>query len=276
MHAIIIHQNDRRVRDLLRKAKQQGGGSVTVNGRRLTHTLQVEELGSGTLAGKFTGGLLLGSAPRIARAIVGFADKVMTNTAEDVVAIQVIYMFHQSSGKAVRTIMRSMRRVRSDPDWQRLPFKHNKHLSVSAVVLLSCESATDKVAPNPVPPHLQRFVTQARLMRSVAGRSFQTPRSPPPITPPGIYDPQVITFSTGNAETGGVVLNPFNVQFRELAGHFDANGGWVWDDPNNHSGVPTSGTMYSDFVGSGSSSTTDVPSGQGANLMGYPQPGGPP
>lgn len=274
MHTLVIAQNDRKFLDPLARYRQQDWVEPTVNGRRLRYRLEIEEIDPD----RRTGGALASSGPRTVRQIVSFADGLLASQNDDVVSFSVVFMFHQTSQATVRRIGRALLLLRSDPEWRALPFKHTKHLRVHQVVLLSCESATDLVAPNPVPPALQEYVEQARSMREAADRAFTTPQAPPPNTPPTWYRPLVATFSTGNAETGGVVMNPFATEFRALPGRFGPGGSWQWDPtPAGQAqeafrcGTPVPGRMYVHQAGA-LVQEVPFPAGTSINLMGYPPP----
>lgn len=216
----------------------------------------------------------IGSAARMVRAIVRFADTELRNQLEDRVTLRVVFMFHQTHLKTVKVILRAMRQLPNEPRWRALPFVHVKHLQVTPVVLLSCESGMDKTfQPGPDPPTrreqaLRRYALQARAMRVAIGAGLLTPMAPPPGQPPRYYDPEVITFSTGDSDTGGIVLDPFQARFKRLPGRFREDGSWSYDPtpPGQdqdafRAGEDTAGTAYSDFVHQGSSDSNDVPEG---------------
>jgi hypothetical protein len=209
------------------------------------------------------------------RAIIDFSAAQLSRQQNDVATIRVIFMFHQTSNSVVDVIMRALRQLPQNAEWVQLPFQHTKHLRVDPVILLSCESGMDKgfnVGPHPLSPRqlaMQKYAEQAAKMRTAAGKAFITPMAPPPAQPQGYYDPAVMTFSTGNGETGGVELSPFGCQFRQLPGRFRDDGSWQYDpvpagqdSDAFHSGTPTGGTVHIDHVNQGSSTTQPVPAGQ--------------
>jgi hypothetical protein len=179
---------------------------------------------------------------------------------ERLAMMHVMFIFHQTSLPAVKSIMGALALLTPDA-LDDLARSLGKDLHVEQVVLLSCESGVDKVVPLPVPPELDRWVRQAGDMRAACFRAFTIKR----VHGAGQLFPTVVTFSTGNAVTGGVVLDPWNSRFVALHGHFDANGDWEYDrNPDgsaNKSTDESAGTVYADSPGSAPSATA-IPAGQ--------------
>lgn len=263
MNTVVIYQSDPHVAGVLKCLTDLGAGIQTVpNGDQV----QVQELNP-----------LVGPKGRIDSlgqfgflAIAGFANNLLGSLPLDLVTFQVVFIFHQITGDGVKGVMDTIRMVRDTRILPSLTQKHRKRLDVAIVNLLSCESATDKSAVSPVEPVLQPLVDQAQRMRALACKAFIIPKSPPP--EPGDYHPRVVTYTTGDPETGGIVLNPFVVSFRRLPGHFNDQGVWVYDNPNgtDHAGVPTGGTIHTSFEGKETSQ--DIGAGHCINIMGFPRP----
>jgi hypothetical protein len=225
-------------------------------------------------------GVYISSAPQIVRLVIGFSRGQLASQQNDAVTIRIVFMFHQTSQKIVDIIMRALRQLPNNQEWQQLPYEYTKHLRVDPVVLLSCESGMDKgFQPGPEPAgqrqlSLRRYAAQATKMRKAAGEAFITPMAPPPTDPLTFYDPGVMTFSTGDADTGGIELNPFGCRFRKLPGRFRDDGSWDYDptppgqDPDSfHSGTPASGTVHIDHVNQGSSTSQPIPAGQSFSII---------
>lgn len=270
MDTLLITENDRKVRDHLRKLREQGlpahhpGG-----GGRIRHPLRVDVIQTPAGDPAQLGAMLAGSAAQIVRGVLTFADGVLTRATSDIGQFRVIFMFHQTSANVVRALNDAFQQLDGHPTWERLAVKHTRHLRVKRVWLMSCESATDLALPPNPSAALQQYAAQAGRMRSLAAAAFRTRQTPPPPTPMAFYHPFVHTLSTGDPVTGGIVLDPANVTFRRLPGHFDANGGWVWDptpagqsDDAFHQGQPAGGTLYTHEDGRLIESTP-IPAGGG-------------
>ncbi len=269
MSTLVLVQNEKKMRGGLAGYRLPGFGAL-IRSVRLSYGIDMEVLRSPT--GKTVYAVYISSAPRIVRTIVRFADTELSRQQADAVTIRIVFMFHQTNGPVVRTIMKALRHLPKDPGWRRLPFVHNKHLIANPVALLSCESGMDKTfrptpgRPTPRELALRRYANQARGMRMAAGKAFVTPMSPPPTRPPRWYDPPIWTFSTGDADTGGMLMDPFKARFRKLPGSFRPNGEWSYDPTpagqdkgRFRMGQPTPGTVYVDTVHQGASTSNPVP-----------------
>jgi hypothetical protein len=214
-------------------------------------------------------GPIFGDAHGIYRAIVKFCDETLAAVHDDVVEVQIVFMFHQTNSTAARNIVNGCRLIEWTRVLQDLADRANKHLKVVNVVLLSCESAADLVVQPPVWRGHRAAVDQAQDMRNAAKAAFRT-RMAPPYPSQGTYHPTIVTYSTGDVDRGGVVLDPFHVSFTDLDGRFDEHGDWQWNDPDNHDsdGVPTSGTIHFDNEETGQT-TAQLDSGRQTNLMGF-------
>jgi len=272
MNTIIIAQNEPKIKKTLAQYREPGLRDIRVGGKRLKRKLRIE------YTPEILGGISLGSPDKIVAAIVQFADQLATVVQEDRIEFQVIFIFHQTTKRTAERIILALADLNKNKGWRNLPYKHTKHIRVPQVVLLSCESATDEVNKNPYEPRLLKYDTQAYVMRMLADRAFKTPMAPPPQTPPGVYAPAVITFSTGNPVTGGLVLDPFRIAFRKLHYHLDKNGNFV-EDPRPpgvseeewHKGDPSGGTVHVYHNGK-LSGKKRVKKGKSLNVMGYPPP----
>lgn len=258
MHVVIIWQRDEKVRSVLQRLIDLGAdsGVISVAG----HFVRLHEMFSlnnpkGAYLDRFG----------IAMAI--------TNTAEDALArakrkaeMNVIFIFHQTSRAAVNAIRGALRQLLPDL-LDSMAAKAGKDLWVKQVSLLSCESAADKVVAPPLPPVMRPWVAQAVEMRTMALQAFSIRK----VSGPGEFIPVVVTFSTGNVETGGVVLNPFAVEFRSLRGHFNPDGTWDYDlDANgqpDETQDPSGGTVYTDTGQPGGAATQPLNPGQVIGLM---------
>ncbi len=274
MSTLVISQNDKKIRGSLIPYRMPGWTRFLDDHKlRYKFDLNIELLRSPS--GEKVFGVYISSAAQIVRMIIAFADGQLSAQQDDLVTIRIVSMFHQTSNGTVKKILRALSQLPRNREWRRLPFKHNKHLKIDPVVLLSCESATDRsfqTGPNPPSRRelaKRRYSTQASVMRTKAGQAFVTPMAPPPTDPQGWYDPSIITFTTGNVDTGGIELNPFVCRFRSLPGAFRDNGSWTYDptpagqgDEQFRQGTPTGGTVHVDHVNQDSSSTQTIPSGQ--------------
>lgn len=265
-NTLIIHQRDDKI-SALPEMKALGNDLREFNGNLVQVHEMVEMQG--------VKGDPLIDHPRAYSAIEGFTDAVLARVQDDLVEIQIIFMFHQTKKYAVLAILATMADVRVKDLFRRLAEQHVKQLRITSIVLLSCESATDKVLTQPIRDGLERYVAQAQLMRSEATDAFKTLQGPPyPVSgPPGINYPSVVTFSTGNVDRGGIIMNPFAAKFVDLDGHVDPDGNWVLDDPNtyNPEGTPTSGTIYTDQPGV-PTTQNELDPGEPENFMGFPPP----
>jgi hypothetical protein len=258
MHTLIIAQNAQDIRgvDRLRVPHIE---EVRLGKKKLRYRLAILHLSPSSVK-KTYGGFLLGSAAQIVRSITLFADALAFSWPDDIVEFQVIFIYHQTSQKVIRKIERALRGLPTYRLWRQIPFKRIKHIRVPCVWMLSCESATDQVTQD---ARILRYIGQASLLRSLAQEAFITPQAPPPTKPPSVYHPTVVTFSTGDPVTGGLVLNPEKVKFKELPyrlvqkGYYGKTGFPKWDlelipyDKNSgmtkeqwKEGKPVKGTLY--------------------------------
>lgn len=236
MHYVIIWQNDPEIEQIFKPLIDRGAaaGISTANG----YVRLFRMLSAGSPKGESYDALPIFSA------IFSTADHALQNS-ERRADLVVMFVFHQTSRAAVRSIMGALKLLTPDA-LDGLAASYSKDLSVSPVVLLSCESGCDKAVTPPVPPLLQPWVNQARDMRSACFEAFRIRR----VSGPGEFVPQVVTFSTGNAETGGITLDPWRAQFMSLNGHFTADGGWDYNTDASgqpdHTKTPTGGTVHVD------------------------------
>lgn len=253
MHFLIIWQSDEKVRPIFQPLIDAGADAgVIESGGNHWRTFEMPSW-------SYPRGLSINPV-LIFNIIVQTAAHAL-QVAERAAEMQVMFVFHQTSSKAVRGIMGALQMLAPDV-LDALAASNNKDLIVPQVVLLSCESGMDKTTPNPVPPGWQKWVDQARNMREACFQAF-TIRSP---TSNADYPPRVITFSTGDPETGGVGLHPWQARFFALHGSFAADGNWDYDldangDPD-HSMDPSGGTVFADLPpGAGAATTHDIASG---------------
>lgn len=281
MSTLILAQNDAKIRSGLAGYREPSWDRFLRHHRlRYKFDLDIEILRSP--AGEQVWGVYIGSANQVKRTIIDFANGRLARELSDIITIRIVFLFHQTHEPTVSTLMRAFRTLPNDPQWRNLPFLHNKHLRIDPVVLLSCESGNDKgFQPGPNPPSAReisrrKYAAQASNMRLAAGKAFVTPMAPPPTQPPGAYDPGIITFTTGNGDTGGIELNPFSCRLRALPGDFQPDGSWNYDEAGRppgmsqeeyHQGTPTGGTIHTDHVNQGSSSQVAVPAGQGIQVI---------
>lgn len=256
MHIAIIWQYDDGVRNALQPLLALGTDTAItpVKGHHVRLHQMVPDFPKGANIDAF---LILGTILTVA------ADALQK--AERAADMRVIFIFHQTSRETVNGIMRALRMLTPDV-LDSLAQQAGKTLTVGNVVLLSCESGTDKAVPNPVPPELVPWVDQAHNMRVAALQAFTV----------GQALPLVITFSTGNAVTGAITLNPFAAEFRALRGHFNPDGTWDYDlDANgqpDHTQTPSTGNLYADTGQPGGESTQAIPAGVQVNLMPFTLP----
>jgi len=235
MHYVVIWQNDSEVETILKPLLDLGAGLIAVGG---DHVRLFRMLSEGSPKGEWYDRLPIWSA------IMDTARHALTHGGR-LAEMRVEFIFHQTSQAAVRSIMGALQLLTPDA-LDGLAQSFGKDLHVRDVVLFSCESATDKTAPVPTPAALLPWVNQARAMRQACFKAFSIRR----VNGGGEFQPDVITFSTGNAVTGGIVLDPWNASFVSLRGHFNANGGWDYElDANGQpdkTATPTNGTVYYD------------------------------
>ena len=185
--------------------------------------------------------------------------------AERVAELKVYFIFHQTSRETVNGIRWALQLLAGDV-LDAMALQAGKNLIIPEVVLLSCESATDKVAGAPVPAPLRSWVDQASNMRTEALKAFTIGQTPP----------AVITFSTGNPATGAVSLNPFAAEFRALRGHFNPDGTWDYNRDAkgrpDHTQLLSGGTIYTDNGQAGGSTTRTLAPGASENLMPFTLP----
>jgi hypothetical protein len=225
MHTVVIHQIDQKITSVLKPLRDLGPGTQAVpSGDKV-----------------FIQGLnpLVGPKGRMDsqgqfgfRAILAFAHELLSSEASDLVRLQVVFIFHQTSGAAVKGVMDTMRLIRDTGVLPALTGLHGKRLNVEIVNVLSCESAADKAVS---PPH-------------------------------------VVTYTTGDPQTGGITLNPFAVSFRELDGHFNPDGSWEYNNPDSPDpdGEASGGTIHQ--VHNGQENTQQLGPGAHINIMGFPPP----
>jgi len=237
MHYVVIWQNDPEVETILKPLLDRGagGGLIALGG---DHVRLFKMLAAGSPKGEWYDRLPIWSA------IVSTAQHALDH-AERLAEMRVEFIFHQTSHAAVSAIMGALKLLTPDA-LDGLAQAAGQDFSVRDVVLLSCESGTDKTVAAPAPPQFLPWVNQARDMREACFEAFTIRR----VNGGGQFVPDVITFSTGNPETGGIVLDPWNAKFVSLRGHFNANGGWDYDlDANGQpdkSATPSGGTVYYD------------------------------
>lgn len=258
MNTLIIMQNAQDIRGI-KRLRVPHIEDIRLGKKKLRYKLAILHLSQHPVK-KTYGGLLLGSAARIVRSITLFADALASWWPDDMVEFQVIFIYHQTSRKVIRKIEKALRWLPGYQPWQQIPFRRVKHIRVSCVWMLSCESAADQVTQD---ARLFRYIAEASVLRSRAQKAFITPQAPPPTNPPSVYHPIVVTFSTGDPVTGGLVLDPEAVQFLKLRyqlvqkGYYGKTGTPKWDiEPipyNKNSGMtkeewkkggPVKGTLY--------------------------------
>lgn len=280
MSTLIIAQNKDDIRGVLRRYRMSEWNRF-LNQHKLKYgfNLNIEILKSPS--GERVYGFYISTANQVKKNIVAFAKGQLASQQADVVKMRVIFMFHQTASKVVRTINRALRQLPNDRDWRLAPFRAGKHLQVEVVTLLSCESGIDKTfQPGPNPPTVVEMVRrgyaeQAATMRTLAGKGFATPMAPPPTNPQGWYDPAIVTFSTGDMDKGGVELNPFGFKFKLLPGSFRSDGTWGFDPhpsgraltPAEQSGSDSAGTIYTDYVNQGTSTSAPLAAGASVSLI---------
>ena len=272
MNTIIISQNDKKVRKN-KNLKRTAERDIKIDGKPISYRLKVE----------FTppddpqkiGGMLAGSPNRIKNSILKFADDLAKNdTTHDLIEFQVVFIYHQTHKKTVRRIFKAMDLLSKDRNWTGLPKKYNKAIHVKSVWLLSCESGANKTTTDEMKngnPGYKFYADQANHMIAIADKAFTT------VFLQRNFKPSVRTFSTGNPETGGTTLDPWDVKFKELPGHFTPNGGWEYEPTPQgeneevfHGGTTTSGKVFA--YDNGTTTPTNIPANGALNIMGYPAP----
>lgn len=168
MHTVVIHQIDQEITSVLKPLRDLGPGTQAVpSGDKV-----------------FIQGLnpLVGPKGRMDsqgqfgfRAILAFAHELLSSEASDLARLQVVFIFHQTSGAAVKGVMDTMRLIRDTGVLPALTGLHGKRLKVEIVNVLSCESAADKAVSPPVDPVLQPYVDQARVCASWRRRRVRSP-----------------------------------------------------------------------------------------------------
>ena len=265
MNTLIIFQTDSNVQTLLdgHQLPKPDEGVEQVPGHGF-HVMTAE-----MTVKKSPKGPSIGNAQEIYAAIVKFCKSVLEDVQNDLVEVQLIFIFHQTNKTIARNIINACAWVKASNILWELAKDANKALSVKKITLLSCESGTDKVVKPPYRKGLKPAIEQATGMRSIIASAFKT-KLAPPLPSGGTLYPSVVTFSTGNPDRGGIVMDPFHVEFRDLDGEFDENGAWSYNDPDNHDpeGTDSKGTIYDDNEGSGSNTET-LAAGAHVNLMGY-------
>jgi YD repeat-containing protein len=265
MHFLLIHQPDPALNALFKPITDRGAGTAVtlIGGHPVRIAQMVHE--SQPKADLFDYLVIAGT-------IIATCEHAL-QAPDRAAEITIFFIFHQTSAPAVRAIMNALNLLAPDV-LDQLAVKHKKDLSVPTVVILSCESGTDKVAPTPVPADLQRWVDQARNMREACNRAFSING----VTVGAIFEPRVVTFSTGDAVTGGVTLNPWGPEFKKLHGHFNPDGTWSYDLDANGQPIktedPSAGTVYVDSA-HGGSTTSAATAGQALPSM-VPFPQNPP
>lgn len=253
MNTLIIYEQDAQIAGHLVPLARLGKGVVDAQGRQV--------MLHGITETRTSKGMVYGDAQEIYEAVRVFADTVLAAAAREAM-MQLVLIFHQSSRVVVDHLGNGMKLVEWTRILKQLSDRHKKPLLVKQVVLLSCETAIDKVVHPPLSRVIQFYADQAAEMRRRAATAFRTLNAPP-YPSQGFHGPAIVTFSTGNADRGGLVLDPFAVQFRDLAGRFDDNGAWTWDDPRypDRDGVETAGTVYVDDPETGETTSAEVPAG---------------
>ncbi|NNF17160.1 MAG: hypothetical protein HKN70_10460, partial [Gammaproteobacteria bacterium] len=172
MNTLIIFQKDDDVVPLLTAHGLDMTGGMKVIGGFQTMVSEMTETASAK-------GPVFGDANEIYTAIVKFTTATLAAVQNDVVEIQIIFMFHQTSGTVARNIINGSRLIEWTHKLQELADDANKHLKVVNVILLSCESAADLTVQPPVRKGLVRAVNQARDMRNAVKSAYKTKQAPP-------------------------------------------------------------------------------------------------
>lgn len=215
MHTLVIAEKD----DALRRMLRDPASRITLPAPivPIGYTLAAWDAGSseaemvadqpGTL-----GAVAIGSASRTQRAILSFARHCLsTDRFSDVVQIQILFLFHRSHRRHVRSLIKAIRMLGKDANWRSLPDKHQRALDAHRIVLLSCESGIEMN-----PADAGRYVSFARQfhdLRIASAVSFRLEKKPPPSRPPEFWLPFIYTFSTGSFIEGGTRLHPNMVSF---------------------------------------------------------------
>jgi len=258
MHVVIIWQYDPKVKAILQPLIDKGADSGVVN--IAGHHVRLFQ----TINQFFPRGIYV-DRHLMLDAIISTASHALSENVR-LAEMRVIFMFHQTNKSTVDAIMAALDMLGADI-LDSMAQAAQKDLKVRDCILLSCESASDKTAPNPVPDKMKKWVNQARDMRTKAIKAFTVKK----VSGPGEYYPQIVTFSTGNPETGGVVLNPWKTAFIRLNGHFTPGGGWEYDTDANgqpdKTQTPSSGKIYIDTGQPGGSGVQPFPAGQGPSFM---------
>lgn len=279
MHTLLLSQNDAKIRGSHPVLGREQELTFQFPGSPQRYQLKVHLIGSpaataalGGAAGAL-GAAYLSSANRIQRTIVEFARAIsQPPVTSDVVAFQIIFLFHQTSADTARAITKALITLPQDTQWKDLPVRQRVAIRVQRAWMLSCESATDQVNHD---PGMQRYIRQSLDMRLAAATGLTTEKTPPPTNPPEYWLPFVYTFSTGDAFSGGLVVDPHRVSFRKLPYEANPAGGFRHipkpaGDPRSDAeyemGEPTSGKVYK-YEGSQLVEERILPANDFVNLM---------
>jgi hypothetical protein len=266
MHTLIIAENEAQIGGMLRDP----GTRITLpqGVDPLRYVLHVWDGGSpeATLAAgpdSALGAVAVASADRTKRRILEFAEHCLdSDRLNDEVRVQLIFLFHRSHRKVVRTLVKAIRMLDADHRWRKLPDTYLRALNTRRVVLLSCESGIEMNAQD---RRYSSFVRQSHDLRVSSAVTFRLEQKPPPSRPPQYWDPFIYTFSTGDFLTGGTRLHPNRVSFvrcpnNQLQGQGDAAHMGSIPGTDGNAEEPAAGTIHK-YQGANYVGSLDVPAG---------------
>lgn len=266
MHTLIIAEKDAQIGGLLRDPASRIELPPPMS--RLGYRLAAWDQGSAEAAMVVDppgalGAVALQSASRVHRAIYSFAEYCLANDRlADEVRMQILFLFHRSHRRHVRSLVKAIRLLNNDARWRDLPDRHRRALNARRIVLMSCESGIEM---NPADAQRYRsFANQFHDLRIASAVAFRLERKPPPSQPPSFWEPFIYTFSTGDFVHGGTVLHPNRVSFvhsthQAVQGRGDDE--HVGTIPGQqHVTTPAAGKVHK-YEGANYAGSLDVPAG---------------
>lgn len=208
MNTLIFTQPADDIIDFYPRFKEVYESRLLSIGKRITYDMQFNSAFGTRMLG--TAITLITSSNRIVKRIIEFAEHLATHE-EEFIRFNVLFMYHQSGEQSIRIFTRAMKLLDHHSHWRSMPRRTGKMVLVDRIVLMSCESAINFV-DDPPKLALQRYHQEARQLRTSAAKAFHFD-----------YEhfsnnhPHTWSFSTGDPIRGGIIMNPFEVSFRDLA-----------------------------------------------------------
>lgn len=176
---------------------------------------------------------------------------------QDIVELQIVFVFHQSQVPEIEAMVTALTDLPLFSAWANVTDGQGYMLRVKNVVLMSCESGAHKGTNRD--PLLIDYLTRAAALQNAARLGLATEVKPPPSNPREYFPyPVVLSFTTGDPVTGGLVLDPNHAKFVSTPEWGLTRDGQIapFGDPDKE--VPAAGSVYR-LNPDGSYSKLDVP-----------------